>query len=70
MKSTEKKNPDEEAILKKCLNRGVCPDCKGDSFLKGPEGGCSVNIECAECGSRFNVCPPHFFERIGKWKSP
>jgi hypothetical protein len=44
----------------------VCPDCKDDSgFLEGPHGGCSVNIMCEKCGSKFNVCPPLFAERIG-----
>jgi len=44
----------------------TCPDCKGTSFLKGPEGGLSINIKCAnlDCGSKFNVCPPWFIERI------
>ncbi|TRZ85025.1 hypothetical protein D4R89_12985 [bacterium] len=41
-----------------------CPDCHGKSFLKGPEGGCSVNIKCVDCESRFNICPPYFAERI------
>jgi len=36
---------------------GKCPDCGGDSFLRGPEGGLNTNIECASCGARFNFCP-------------
>lgn len=44
----------------------TCPDCKGTSFLAGPRDGLSQNIKCAdpECGAEFNVCPPHFAERI------
>lgn len=36
-----------------------CPDCHGDMFLMGPQGGCAQNIKCAnkECGSEFNVAP-------------
>ena len=41
-----------------------CPDCHEKIFLKGPEGGMSVNIKCAGCGSKFNICPPFFAERI------
>jgi hypothetical protein len=33
----------------------ICPDCGRFDFLRGPAGGLSVNIECAACGSRFNV---------------
>lgn len=33
-----------------------CPDCGNDHFWRGPSGGLSVNIECSQCGSRFNVC--------------
>jgi len=43
-----------------------CPDCKGKKFLEGPHGGLSVNIKCASCGSKFNIYPPFFAERIGK----
>lgn len=34
-----------------------CPDCFGTEFIKGPKGGLSRNMYCAneECGSRFNV---------------
>lgn len=41
-----------------------CPDCNGGKFFEGPHGVLSVNIKCAGCGSRFNVCPPLFAERI------
>lgn len=33
-----------------------CPDCGRTHFLRGPAGGASVNIECASCGQRYNVC--------------
>lgn len=36
--------------------RGRCPDCDGD-LLVGPQGGCSVNVRCDRCGSKFNVVP-------------
>lgn len=51
---------------------GKCPDCCGEHFLAGPEGGLTQNVECADCGARFNVCPrcpaiPRgFVERIGR----
>jgi hypothetical protein len=41
-----------------------CPDCHEKEFLRGSEGGLAVNIKCATCGSRFNICPPYFAERI------
>jgi len=39
------------------LTRG-CPDCGGDNFFAGPEGGSCTNICCAnpECRSAFNWC--------------
>lgn len=46
------------------LEGGICPDCGGQEFLRGPEGGCSTNIKCKRCGSEFNICPPHFAQRI------
>jgi hypothetical protein len=33
----------------------TCPDCAAHQFRRGPAGGMSVNIECCQCGSRFNV---------------
>ena len=32
-----------------------CPDCGCGIFRPGPRGGMAQNIECARCGSRFNV---------------
>jgi hypothetical protein len=34
---------------------GDCPDCGCSIFRPGPCGGLSQNIECVQCGSRFNV---------------
>ena len=59
-------------VVRFSLNAGFCPDCYGKHFLKGPEGGLTVNIKCAGCGQKFNYCPPcyvmpgGFAERIGK----
>lgn len=33
-----------------------CPYCHKTHFLRGPAGGASLNIECAACGERYNVC--------------
>jgi len=32
-----------------------CPDCKIGYLLTGPEGGCSINVRCDACGSKFNL---------------
>jgi hypothetical protein len=32
-----------------------CPDCGCGIFRPGPRGGLSQNVECAQCGARFNV---------------
>jgi len=48
----------------KLLEEGICPDCDSKTFDRGPEGGLSTNIRCVDCGSKFNVCPPYFAERI------
>jgi hypothetical protein len=39
------------------LNRGICPTCRGRGFVVGPQGGMSINIECAQitCRERYNV---------------
>lgn len=39
------------------LEEHKCPDCGGKKFLEGPHGGVCVNVECAGCGSRFNIIP-------------
>lgn len=40
------------------LAEHICPDCGRNHFLRGPAGGLSLNIECAACGSRFNIMAP------------
>lgn len=39
------------------LNRGNCPTCSRRGFVIGPQGGISINIECANtsCRERYNV---------------
>jgi len=39
------------------LSKGNCPACKKRGFVIGPQGGKSINIECAnvDCRARFNV---------------
>ena len=37
------------------VNKGICPDCHGTSFLLGPEGGCATNAMCEGCGAHFAV---------------
>lgn len=51
------------------LRKGICPDCGGTEFTKGPKAGLCVNIKCAGlcgagCGAEFNV-GPLTCERIG-----
>lgn len=49
-----------------------CPDCSVGILLRGPSGGCSVNVKCSNqvCGSRFNLAHGLIFaERISN-KSP
>jgi hypothetical protein len=36
----------------------ACPDCHSQWFNAGPRGGCSHNIRCASCGSKFWFSPP------------
>lgn len=54
----------------------TCPDCGGEKFYDGPQGGMSVNIKCATegCDSWFNMCIIHGgyilqFDRI-RWTHP
>ena len=35
------------------MNRGLCPDCKGTSFLFGANGGIGTIVMCEGCGSQF-----------------
>jgi hypothetical protein len=56
-----------DTLQRRKISIGLCPDCGGVGFLKGPEGGLCVNIMCANpsCGSRFNT-GPLFSERISE----
>jgi len=36
-------------------NNWKCPDCKSGTLMLGPEGGCSVNVECNHCAAMFNL---------------
>lgn len=34
----------------------MCPQCAAEgTLLRGPRGGCSVNVLCAHCGTRYNL---------------
>ena len=44
-----------ESKSAKLLLNGICPDCKSNNFYKGPSGPGAQNVECAGCGSRFNI---------------
>jgi len=56
----------KDPLVKSFYEDHVCPDCKGKEFLEGPHGGASINIKCAKCGSKFNICPDiGYIERIG-----
>ena len=58
-KMFEKKLPDlPQGDLRWLNHRSICPDCKNGLFNRGPEGGGSMNIRCAECGSKFCFCGP------------
>lgn len=35
------------------MNAGLCPDCKGTSFLFGANGGIGTIVMCEGCGSQF-----------------
>lgn len=50
----------------KALDSGKCPNCGGRKFLKGPQGGCSTNIKCGNCGFEFNYTPGFWAERIDR----
>lgn len=56
--------PDE--LKKRLFEERRCGFCDSQEFLEGPHGGMSVNIMCASCGARFNICPPFSAEVIGQ----
>lgn len=41
--------------LTAAFERGECIDCGNDKFLLGPRAGICQNVECTQCGHRFNV---------------
>lgn len=47
----------DDEVTQWFVDHRSCPDCGSLSFLEGPKGGASQNIECATpgCRSRFNV---------------
>ena len=51
------------------LHEGICPDCKGQKILFGPEGPGSVNVMCDACKMRFNkpMMRGPVGERLGKY---
>lgn len=63
-------NPDTSPTLDKSVSlnslfHGRCPDCGSEKFIPGPRAGLSVNIQCFQCGSKFNISYIMFFaERI------
>lgn len=60
-----KKKEPVDPLIDALYNRHVCPDCGGDTFSMGPQGGMCQNIKCCnpDCGSEFNLAP---FED-GQW---
>lgn len=60
---------DERKLYGQVAEQNRCPDCGGEGFYAGPEGGMSINVHCANraCRSAFNVTPLlQIAERIGK----
>jgi hypothetical protein len=39
------------------LTELICPDCGGEEFLTGPQGGLSQNVMCGKCDAKFNLAP-------------
>lgn len=55
-KSPKKDEPKQDSLGElEPLRQARCPDCDGEEFLGGPEGGICQNIKCEGCGSKFNV---------------
>lgn len=52
----------EEEII---LRAGRCPFCGSrKGFQEGPHGGMSVNVKCANCGTKLNLMGPFTPELI------
>lgn len=45
--------------------RALCPNCGGDNWIEGPEGGASVNVQCRQCLKYYNWMGPFGFQDIG-----
>lgn len=41
-----------------------CVDCGSTEFFEGPCGGCAQNIKCVQCGSKYNIMPVGWAERL------
>jgi hypothetical protein len=48
--------PPDTLLMRMRLEGGLCPDCFGRQFWRGPQGGVAVNVQCDGCGAAFNVC--------------
>jgi hypothetical protein len=50
------------------ISHGNCPSCGKRGFVIGPQGGRSINIECAslDCRSRFNIAFHAGFAMMGQ----
>lgn len=46
------------------LRDNGCLDCACKDFLEGPCGGLAQNIKCENCGSKYNIMPMGWAERI------
>jgi hypothetical protein len=75
-----KKDTPVDPLVYALYNQHACPDCNGDKFTMGPQGGGCQNIKCSnlDCGSEFNVSPfddgqwldtPFIVERIDRSES-
>lgn len=45
----------EDVVPPQRGQKPLCPNCHGDKFWHGPEGGMSVNICCADCHHKWNA---------------
>jgi predicted nucleic-acid-binding Zn-ribbon protein len=64
MKSLKKDNRSENEKMFDELTKNGCLDCGNSEFLEGPSGGMAQNIKCSKCGSKYNVMPMGWAERI------
>lgn len=57
------KRSDNEKMFDELTKNG-CLDCGCNEFLEGPSGGLAQNVKCAKCGSKYNIMPMGWAERI------